>query len=138
MIIIKCANHNDAEAILDLQKSAYASEAEIYNDYTIPPLTRTLDEIKNEIREQNFLKALEEDSNTNIVKIVGSVRAYAKDNTAFIGRLMVEPKLQNRGIGTLLMKDIEQQFAPPEVTRYELFTGHRSIRNLYLYRKLRY
>src|SRR5215210_9402685 len=112
MIIIKCANHNDAEAILDLQKCAYASEAEIYNDYTIPPLTQTLDEIKNEIREQNFLKALEEDSNTNIVKIVGSVRAYAKDNTAFIGRLMVEPKLQNRGIGTLLMKDIEQQFTP--------------------------
>jgi tryptophan synthase alpha chain len=138
MIIIKCANHNDAEAILDLQKSAYTSQAEIYNDYNIPPLTQTLDEIKNDIREQNFLKALEEDSNTNIVKIVGSVRAYAKDNTAFIGRLMVEPKLQNRGIGTLLMKAIEQQFAPPEVTRYELFTGHRSIRNLYLYRKLGY
>ena len=96
MIIIKCANHNDAEAILDLQKSAYTSEAEIYNDYNIPPLTQELDEIKNDIREQNFLKALEEDSNTNIVKIVGSVRAYAKDITAFIGRLMVEPKLQNR------------------------------------------
>jgi GNAT superfamily N-acetyltransferase len=51
---------------------------------------------------------------------------------------MVEPKLQNRGIGTLLMKAIEQQFATPEVTRYELNTGHKSIRNLYLYQKLGY
>src|SRR5215211_3522477 len=136
MVRIKCANLNDAEATLDLQKRAYVSEAKIYNDYTIPPLTQGLDQIKNEIREQNFLKALEDSNNT--LKIVGSVRAYAKDNTAFIGRLMVEPKLQNRGIGTLLMKAIEQQFTPPEVTRYELFTGHKSIRNLCLYQKLGY
>jgi len=110
MVRIKCANLNDAEAILDLQKRAYVSEAKIYNDYTIPPLTQGLDQIKNEIREQNFLKAIEDSNNT--LKIVGSVRAYAKDNTAFIGRLMAEPKLQNRGIGTLLMKAIEQQFTP--------------------------
>ena len=139
MIIIKSANPNDAEAILDLQKSAYTSEAEIYNDYTTPPLTQTVDEIKNDIIKHNVLKAIEDgDNNNNTVKIVGSVRAYAKDSTAFIGRLMVEPKLQNRGIGTLLMKAIVQQFKPPEVTRYELFTGHRSIRNLYLYQKLGY
>ena len=136
MVRIKCANLNDAEAILDLQKRAYVSEAKIYNDYTIPPLTQALDQIKNEIRDQNFLKAIEDSNNT--LKIVGSVRAYAKDNTAFIGRLMVEPKLQNRGIGTLLMKAIEQQFTAPEVTRYELFTGHKSIRNLCLYQKLGY
>ena len=60
MVRIKCANLNDAEATLDLQKRAYVSEAKIYNDYTIPPLTQGLDQIKNEIREQNFLKALED------------------------------------------------------------------------------
>ena len=138
MIIIQRVNPNDAEAILDLQRRAYASEAEIYNDQNIAPLTQTLDEIKKDIKKQHFLKAIEESDNNNIGKIVGSVRAYTKDKTAFIGRLMVEPKLQNRGVGTLLMKAIEQQFKPPEVTRYELFTGHKSIRNLYLYKKLGY
>ena len=36
----------DAETILQLQKRAYSSEAAIYNDYNIPPLMQTLDEIK--------------------------------------------------------------------------------------------
>jgi hypothetical protein len=36
------------------------------------------------------------------------------------------------------MKAIEQQFTAPEVNRYELNTGHKSIRNLYLYQKLGY
>lgn len=81
-------------------------------------MTQTLDEIKKDIRKQHFLKAIEDSDNNNIGKIVGSVRAYTKDKTAFIGRPMVEPKLQNRGIGTLLMKAIEQQFTPPEAIRY--------------------
>jgi GNAT superfamily N-acetyltransferase len=50
---------------------------------------------------------------------------------------MVELKLQNRGIGTLLMKAVEQYFVL-EVKRYELFTGHKSIGNLHLYQKLGY
>lgn len=52
----------DAEAILDLQKSAFVSEVKIYDDYIIPSLTQTLDEIKNDFRKQTFLKATEDDS----------------------------------------------------------------------------
>jgi ribosomal protein RSM22 (predicted rRNA methylase) len=37
-VIIERATIKDAEEILDLQKLAYKSEAEIYNDYAIPPL----------------------------------------------------------------------------------------------------
>ncbi len=33
---------SDAEEILSLQKLAYRSEAEIYNDFNIPPLVQTL------------------------------------------------------------------------------------------------
>ena len=51
---------------------------------------------------------------------------------------MVEPKLQNKGIGTSLMKFIEAYFGPPDIKRFELFTAHKSIRNLYLYQKLGY
>jgi hypothetical protein len=64
------ASQEDAEIILHLQIHAYLSEAEIYNDYSIPPLIQTLKEIKQEFSQHVFLIALEEG------KIVGSVRAY--------------------------------------------------------------
>jgi ribosomal protein S18 acetylase RimI-like enzyme len=76
------------------------------------------------------LKAVEAD------RIIGSVRALAAGDRWEIGRLIVHPEYQNRGLGSRLMEAVEQ--ARPEGTHCELFTGHRSIRNLYLYRKLGY
>ena len=48
----------------------------------------------------------------------------------------VEPQLHGRGIGRRLLRHIEQVTAPIE--RYELFTGHRSDRNLRLYERAGY
>ena len=124
------ASQEDAEIILHLQMHAYLSEAEIYNDYSIPPLIQTLKEIKQQFSQQVFLNALEEG------EIVGSVRAYLKRGTAYIGRLMVKPDFQNKGIGSRLMQAIEEHFRMAD--RYELFTSQRSARNLYLYGKLGY
>lgn len=120
----------DAHAILTLQKLAYQSEAQIYNDYTLPPLTQTLDQIQRDFDNQLFLKAILGE------RIIGSVRAFLKDGTCYIGRLIVHPDFQNQGIGTQLMKRIEEVFN--EAQRFEIFTGHRSERNLYLYGKLGY
>jgi hypothetical protein len=46
-IEIKQASLEDAEIILHLQMRAYLSEAEIYNDYSIPPLIESLKEINS-------------------------------------------------------------------------------------------
>ena len=91
---IKRASLEDVETILHLQMRAYLSEAEIYNDYSLPPLIQTLKEIKQEFSQQVFLKATEEDRN-----IIGSVRAYLEKETAYIGRLIVKPDSQKKGIG---------------------------------------
>ncbi len=55
-MIIEQATTLDAEEILALQKLAYVSEAEIYNDFTIQPLHQTLNEITSEIEMQYILK----------------------------------------------------------------------------------
>jgi len=128
--MIERAVTDDAEEILSLQKIAYRSEAEIYNDFTIPPLTQTLEGIKKDFENQFFLKAIIDG------KIIGSVRAFAKEGTCYVGRLIVHPDFQNRGIGTHLMNRIEKDFK--EAKRFEIFTGHKSERNLYLYQKLGY
>ena len=127
---VEVATIEDAESILALQKLAYVSEAEVYNDFEIDPLTQALDALQRDFGKQVFLKA-SVDGN-----IVGSVRGYLAHGTCRIGRLIVHPEYQNQGIGTQLMSSIESYFK--DAKRYELFTGHRSERNLYLYQKLGY
>lgn len=128
--VIKTATVSDAAEILSLQKLAYQSEAVLYNDFDIPPLRQTQSELEQEIKEQVVLKAVINN------KIVGSVRAYQKNGVCYIGRLIVAPERQNQGIGTGLIREIEAVF--DECSRYELYTGFKSEKNLYLYQKLGY
>jgi len=129
-LYIQQAREADLEKILQLQKACYQQEAEIYNDFQIPPLTQTLASIKEDFKKQVFLK-YEIDR-----EIVGSVRGEIIDDTCKIGRLIVAASFQNRGIGSQLMHSIET--FPHQVRRFELFTGHLSEKNLGLYRKLGY
>jgi ribosomal protein S18 acetylase RimI-like enzyme len=129
-VTIEPALRPDAEAILVLQKLAYQSEAALYDDYDIPPLRQTLEEIEAEFADHVFLKALTSG------ELVGSVRARQAGEVCEVGRLIVDPAHQGRGIGRLLMRAIEERFEG--VRWFELFTGHRSERNLRLYRGLGY
>lgn len=124
------ATPDNATEILALQKLAYQSEARIYNDWNIPPLLQTIEEIQDEFKTHMFLKAISEHL------IVGSVRARIMENTCYIGKLIVHPKWQSGGIGTRLVTEIERIYRA--VSRFELFTGSQSVKNLYLYHKLGY
>ena len=127
---IKLAIIEDAEAILALQRLAYQSEAAVYDDFTLRPLTETLEEIKSRFHDRKFLKAIEGE------QIVGSVRAFQKDATCHVERLVVHPDYQRRGIGTALLNMIETCF--PAASRFELFTGHKSESNIRLYERVGY
>lgn len=129
-IFIIQAGPGDAAEILALQKHAYQTEAELNDDWTIPPLTQTLPEIESEFKTRTFLKAVSKD------KIIGSVRAFLDSGTCHIGRLMVFPEYQGKGIGSLLMGKIEAAF--PGAKRFELFTSTRSHHNIRLYKRLGY
>lgn len=129
-MIIEQAEVEDAKEILDMQKLAFQIQAEIYNDYNIPPLTENLEEIKRDFEKQVIFKASVDG------KIVGSARGYMGQETCFIRRVAVHPDYQNQGIGTKLIKRIETHFS--SANRFELFTGSKSKVNLYLYRKLGY
>jgi ribosomal protein S18 acetylase RimI-like enzyme len=129
-IPIIAATATDAPEILVLQKTAYQSEAELYRDWTIPPLTQTLSQLEDEFSIKTFLKALQSD------RIVGSVRASFDGGTCAIGRLIVHPDYQRKGIGTQLLMKIETIFSQAE--RFELFTGSQSRGNIHLYEKLGY
>jgi GNAT superfamily N-acetyltransferase len=124
------ATIDDAAAIFELQQCAYQSEAAIYDDYSIPPLVETLDQLRGHFRSRRFWKAAEDD------RIVGSVRAFREEETCHVERLIVRPDYRKRGIGTALLRQIEAAY--PTAARFALFTGHRSVDNLRLYQRLGY
>jgi predicted N-acetyltransferase YhbS len=115
---IQRAYVSDAEHILELQKTSFKSEAELYCNHSIPPMTQTLQEMQDDFLFKEFFKATEGD------KIIGSVRGFEKDGTCHVGRLMVHPYFQNQGIGTKLMQEIENLF--DTCKRFELFAGSKS------------
>lgn len=125
------ATIDDLNTILELQKKCYITEAELYNDYNIPPLTQTIDEIKTDFTNGTlFLKGMVNE------ELVASVRGISQNETTYIGRLAVKEEFQNRKIGQILMKEIENRLN--KCKRYELFTGHKSEKNIRLYQKLGY
>jgi len=87
MVTIRMASKEDAGTILALQKLAYRSEAERYNDWSIPPLVQTIESLLEEFAGSVVLKAMLDD------RLVGSVRARLNGDTCEIGRLVVHPDL---------------------------------------------
>lgn len=128
--IIESATRVDAPAILALQKLAYRSEASLYADWNLPPLTQTLDALRAEFAESVVLKAVADGV------IVGSVRARREGDTWRIGRLVVHPDFRGQGLGTRLLRAIERESGDSH--RIELFTAHRSSGNIRLYERLGY
>lgn len=129
-LTIEAAKIEDAAEILALQKLAYQSEAELYNDYAFPPLLQTLSELKEDFKTITFFKAV-----MNGI-IIGSVRGLLKGDTCYIYRRIVHPMYQNLGIGKKLMNEIEFHFG--FASRFEVFTGHKSKRNINFYERLGY
>lgn len=127
---IEPATSEDAAEILALQKAAYLSEGELYGDFSIPPLTQTLEELVQSFGRNTILKAVQDGS------IVGSVNGRMSKGRCLVGRLMVRPDLQGRGIGTQLLAAIEETFA--DADSFRLFTGEKSVANIRLYDRLGY
>lgn len=128
-ISIERAAAEDAPEILALQKAAFRSEAELYNDFSIEPLAQTLESLVEQFSTHVMLKAVHGN------RIVGSVRARCEGDVVFVEKLVVAPEFQGRGIGTLLMRAVESAFGNKT---FVLWTGSRSERNIGLYRKLGY
>ncbi|QKV91673.1 GNAT family N-acetyltransferase [Streptomyces sp. NA02950] len=131
-VTISAATADDAEQILKLQYLCYQGEAELYGDYSIEPLTQSLEDLRAELGEGCVLVA------RLGAEVVGSVRGVVDDKgTAAIGKLIVHPRMQRHGLGGRLLAAIEERLAEERAAkRYRLFTGHRS--NGRLYRKLGY
>jgi ech hydrogenase subunit C len=144
-VVYQRAVKADAPEILALQKIAYQSELELYGDDSLPALQQSLEDLESDFerrpqREATVLGergAAAEDPNDRVVflkavvngKIIGSIRGYVVDDSAYLSRMIVHPYFRRRGIGRRLLEEIEGAF--PQVARFEAKTGHHSKRNLF-------
>ena len=136
---IQPARQQDLPEILAVQRAAFETEAQLVNDWNIPPLTQTLDELTNDWRKGIMLKAVDEYG-----IIVGTVRGHNAPDGFYIGKLAVLPQWQGRGMGSALLGAIIDlaQTAPKAAervttcaSRLVLFTSTKSERNLRLYER---
>lgn len=129
MEILK-ADKCDLAEILRVQRMAFWKEAEDFQDFNIEPMTQTLEVLEEEYETFLFLKAVDEEG-----KIIGSIRGYIKDGTSYIGKTLVHPNHQGRGIGTKMIGSLERLNKAP---RYEINASIRCPQNIRLYERLGY
>ncbi|RRS01345.1 GNAT family N-acetyltransferase [Glycomyces terrestris] len=121
----------DAGEILTLSRGAYVSEAQLYGDPFLPPLTETLAEVARAIEDEHVLKAVADR------RIVATGRARQDGRTLHLGRIAVAPDMQGRGLGSRIIAALEA-LAAPGTEAFALFTGAKSEPNLRLYQRLGY
>ncbi|MDQ0378973.1 GNAT family N-acetyltransferase [Amycolatopsis thermophila] len=123
----------DAGELLTLQRAAFVTEARAHRDLDIPPLRETLDELRAVLADPDVLTWGVRDSG----RLVAAVRIRIRGEVAEVGRLAVAPDRQGHGLGSALMRAVEERLPPP-VRVLRLFTGELSAGPLRLYARLGY
>ncbi|MGW0604654.1 GNAT family N-acetyltransferase [Streptomyces sp. NPDC002644] len=133
-VTISRAAEQDAEQIFRLRYLSFQSEAVLYGDHRIGPLTESLADVREEIASGIVCVArLGEE-------VIGAVYARVTgDGAGEIDGLCVHPRLQGHGIGARLLRAAEAAVAgTAQVTAFRLSAGNRSEPGLRLYRRLGY
>ncbi|MFV0332287.1 MAG: GNAT family N-acetyltransferase [Dysgonomonas sp.] len=129
-ITILQANLEDLTEILQLQKQAFKTEAELHGNYDIEPLKQTYDSILSDFSTHSFLKGIYEN------KIIGSIKYRSVNDATWVGKLIVSPDFRRQGLGKRLLLEVEK--INPETSKFQLFTAASSIQNIRLYESIGY
>jgi tRNA (guanine37-N1)-methyltransferase len=126
------ATPGDVGELFTLQRACWVQEALANDDLAhIPALHESLADV------QAWMTAWSTWVVRSEGRLVGAVRGRLEGAAWDIGRIMVAPDLQGRGLGRALLAHIEA-VAVPEASSYVLFTGARSADNIRMYRRAGY
>jgi GNAT superfamily N-acetyltransferase len=121
----------DVGQVTVLQRGCWVEEAFTNGTMEIPPLTESLEEVAGWLATTLAL-GLWLDG-----RLIGLIRGSRSGDAWEVGRIGVVPDLRGRHLGWWLMDQIESR-ADADCTRYELFTGAKSERNISLYERRGY
>ncbi len=125
-----------------LSLAAFVSEAQRYGDPLLPPLRETVDDVRAAITDPAQRVVVAEAgawSDWRPDRLLGAVRVrIADDGCGHVGRLVVAPDAQGRGLGAELLAAVDVTARAAGATRLELFTGAASEGSVRLYRRAGY
>ncbi len=125
------ATRADAGELFTLTRACWLQELWANPGVTIPALEESFDDLLDSLDDWTTFVARAGG------RLVGAARGRAEGTVWDVGRVMVAPDLQGRGLGRLLLRLVEDA-APAEVTSYSLFTGAGSADNIRMYKKAGY
>lgn len=134
--------------------AAFVSEAQRYGDPLLPPLRETVADVRAAIEDPAQRVVVAEAgawSDWKPDRLLGSVRVrLARDRSSdqgddgggplvgHVGRLVVVPDAQGRGLGRALLGAAEDEARRAGAVRLELFTGAESEGSIALYQRAGY
>lgn len=125
---IVAAVPGDAGELLTLQRACWVQQAQSDVGSDVAPLSESLTDVRRSLAAWQ----------TWVVRshgrLIGAVRGRLDAETWEIGRLMVAPDLQGRGLGRRLLEHI-QAVADPAATSFRLAVGAGSTDDLRMYRR---
>lgn len=138
---VRVAVPADAAELLVLQRACWVQEGlRAQGQWVVPPLAETHEEVVSGVGEwlTYAVRTVAVDGIPG--RLVGSVRGRVRSGDEAVwevGRLMVAPDLQGRGLGRELLA-LAEAAAPASVTRYWLTTGALATDNHRFYRRAGY
>ena len=132
-VLVRRALDGDAGEVLTVQRAAFVAEAQRYGDPLLPPLVEDLAAVRTAIADPAALVLVAVRGS----RLVGSVRLRVDGARGHVGRLAVAPDQQRGGVGTALLRAVEEA-APQQVREFLLFTGGESAANVARYERAGY
>ena len=128
------ASTNDASDIFEMQIITFKPLLDKYQDYDLNPgnekIEKTMDRLNQEITDYYIIKL----DNLSVGAI--RIRRHEGGTLCQVGPFFILPEYQNRGIGQIVFKIIEEKYNPEN--GWILDTILQEKGNCYLYEKIGY
>lgn len=130
-IKISKSNLKETEPLLKIQTEAFKKDLKRYKDYDSSPAAESLDFFKYRMNHSlHYTIYIDE-------KIAGGICLLkVADSHYRLFRIFLDPKFQNKGLGTKILSAMEKQF--PKVKKWSLDTPKDNERNRHFYEKFGY